>query len=201
MNQQLPCNIPPHLYVKSRHVELIIAAAMELQIAVALHHRDQFSHGHNRQTFGYEAYHWALVVMPPDDEAGRYDSYDATDSSEIDKVTWRMNNPNMDWWFRVKTDIDPQEDPKVIGRITLGITTTSRSQLKDLFASVPLPVKNSHPQQSCVTWAINAIAALQKDGIVPDFNVGEFKDKALGYADERMGGGNDKLVRYADLLA
>ncbi|RSL63552.1 hypothetical protein CEP54_005151 [Fusarium duplospermum] len=143
-------------------------------VALALHHRDNFSRGRSRKVFGYEAYHWGIIVMPEPSEGQDCYAYDATDASEIDPVTFRMNNPSMDWWFRVKENIDPTLSTKLIGRIVIGQVPdgVSSADLRSLFERVDLPVKNRHPQQSCVTWTLNAIQALQRQGWVgyPGFN-------------------------------
>ncbi|KAL2675627.1 hypothetical protein Neosp_011817 [[Neocosmospora] mangrovei] len=159
-------------------------------VALALHHRDNFSRGRSRKIFGYEAYHWGIIVMPEPSQGRDCYAYDATDASEIDPVTFRMNNPSMDWWFRVKENIDPTLSTKLIGRIVIGQVPdgVSSSDLRSIFEGVELPVKNRHPQQSCVTWALNAIRALQRQGWVWEFEIDPFKDMALSYADERMKG-------------
>lgn len=159
-------------------------------VALALNHRDNFSHGRSRQVFGYEAYHWAIMIMPEPSQGQDCCVFDATDASEIDPVTFRMNNPSMDWWFRVKENVDPTLIDKLIGRIVIGEVPggVSSADLRRLFEGVELPVKNRHPQQSCVTWALNAIRALQRQGWVWEFEIDPFKDIALSYADERMKG-------------
>jgi hypothetical protein len=48
------------------------------------------------------------------------------------------------------------------------------------------------PQQSCVTWVVNAIRALQKQGWAWEFELDQFKDWALSYADERMRGSDSR---------
>ncbi|RTE84857.1 hypothetical protein BHE90_000569 [Fusarium euwallaceae] len=168
------------------------STTMRRLVALALHHRDNFSHGRSRQVFGYEAYHWAIMIMPEPSQGPDCYSFDATDSSGIDPVTFRMNNPTMDWWFRVQENIDPTLSEKLIGRIIIGEVPdgVSSADLQSLFEGIELPVKNRHPQQSCVTWVLNAIRALQKKGWAWDFELDQFKDVALSYADERMKGGD-----------
>ncbi|KAM5355126.1 hypothetical protein ACJ41O_001772 [Fusarium nematophilum] len=177
---------------------------MTRRIAVALHHRDRFSHGNARKTFGHEAYHWAIMAMP--EESQGQDccySFDATDTSEIDPVTFRMTNPTMDWWFRAKENVDPAVSDKLIGRIVIGELSdeVSNAELRDFFERIPLPVKNTDPQQSCVTWATDAIRALQRRGWVREFEIGQFKDWALSYADERMKGADSREPSVKDYSA
>lgn len=119
--------------------------------------------------------------------------FEATDASTIDPITFRMKNPTMDWWLRTKEDTD-NDDPalgaKLLGRIVIGKLPdgVSSADLRDFFERVPLPVRNMHPQQSCVTWAVGAIRDLQRRGWVEDFELDGFKDLALSYADDRMRG-------------
>ncbi|KAJ6790084.1 hypothetical protein PWT90_02088 [Aphanocladium album] len=162
-------------------------------ITLALYHRDTISRGNSRRIFSYEAYHWSLVLLPaPSSTTGTTTtttySFDATDASDIDPVTFRLRNPTMDWWLRAETD--PPANPKLIGQLVVGALPASETdfaQLRSLFEAVPLPVKNTHPQQSCVTWAVAAIGAMQARGWVPAFDLSAFKDAALAYADARMG--------------
>jgi hypothetical protein len=142
-----------------------------------------------RQVFGHEAYHWGILVVPEQIEEGRnHWAFDATDASEIDPVTFRMNNPAMNWWFRYKPNVDPELSSKLLGIVILGQTPDelSFSEMRDIMDGVPLPVRNMEPQQSCVTWVENAIRTLQGRGWIREFDMDQFKDWALDYGDERM---------------
>ena len=163
---------------------------MSRLVAVALHHRDHLSQGNSRRIFGYDAYHWAIVLMPHQSKGGGCRSFEATDKSEFDPVTFRLNNPTMDWFFNVNEAVDLSRSLKLIGRLVIGQIPedVSDDDILQIFQQVPLPVKNTHPQQSCVTWAANAIGLLQARGWVRSFQVDQFKDAALAYADERMKG-------------
>lgn len=167
---------------------------MGREVAVALHHRDQFSLGNARKAFGYEAYHWGIMVMPEPGQERDCHSFEATDACEIDPVTFRMNNPTMDWWLRCKEDVDLGIFDKLLGRIVIGQIPDgmSSAELRDFFAKIPLPVKNTNPQQSCVTWAVDAIRALQGQGWSSAFELDQFKDWAMSYADERMKGSDSR---------
>lgn len=171
------------------------------QIAVALYHRDRFSEDHMRHVFGYEAYHWAIVVMP-DQSPGRHCwTFEATDATEINPVTFRMNNPSMGWWLRDKNNADFELSSKLLGIVIVGQTPNglSYSEMLSIMDGIPLPVKNMNPQQSCVTWVEDAIRTLQSRGWIWAFDVNQFKDWALGFADERMKKENStqpKVVQY-----
>ncbi|KAG8411440.1 hypothetical protein J3458_015499 [Metarhizium acridum] len=168
-------------------------------VTVALYHRDHLSKGHFRRVFGYEAYHWGIIVMPETSQGRDCNAYEATDASEINPITFRMNNPHMDWWFCEKEHIDPELSSKLIGRIIIGQIpeNVSDPQLHDFFFSVPLPVKNTNPQQSCVTWTVDAILALQEQNWAWKFDIEPFKDWALAYADERMNGPSSRQPKVA----
>ena len=169
---------------------------MERQIAVALDHRDNLSRGQMRRHLGYEAYHWRIASMPEGTQA-ECAVFDATDASRINPVTWRMDNPNMDWWFRAEINVDPAASTKLLGFIVIGAVPAevSSTGLKDFFRQVPLPVKNTHPQQSCVTWAVDAMLALQRKGWAWAFDIDQFKAWALEYADESLENPDSKEKR------
>lgn len=171
-----------------------------MSLAVGIYHRDRFSSGNSRRVFGYGAFHWGILFIPSfgssnpssslsfSTESEEYYAYDSTDATALDPVTFRVVNPSMDWWFRSKK-VTPDESTKLIGRIIL--TTNSDLAGDDVQAalkSVPLPVKNTHPQQNCVTWTEDALKEMQDKEWVAQFDVAEFKDWALSKADEWIKG-------------
>ncbi|KAJ4122764.1 hypothetical protein NW768_010207 [Fusarium equiseti] len=169
-------------------------------VTVALHHRDHFSVGNARRVFDKQAYHWSIMIIPSPGEAENVHSFDATDASHINPVTFRMNNPTMDWWFRSELDITPQRHEKLLGRIVIGEIPedVSGEELGEFFQGIPLPVKNTDPQQSSVTWINDAIRALQEKGWAMEFDLDLFKAFAVSYADERMKGAEaeDPELKY-----
>ncbi len=50
-------------------------------IAVSLDDRDTFSRGNSRKLFGYEAFHWGIIIMPETSLGGTCQAFDATDAS------------------------------------------------------------------------------------------------------------------------
>lgn len=174
---------------------------MDLRVTVALYDRGNLSLGNSRKAFGYEAFHWGIIIIPrkrleeDDKQKGNKEgqernchAFGATDASEINKVTWRMDNPNMDWWLRASMNVDPERSSKLLGCVAIGTITEpiSDEDLSRFFHSVPLPVKNTHPQESCVSWAVDAVRAMQRRGWVPPLDIDQLKDWALGFADEKM---------------
>ncbi|CAH0056352.1 unnamed protein product [Clonostachys solani] len=162
------------------------------RVVIALYHRNRLSLGNNRPRLGYEAYHWGILIIPRRSlEARRLplcSAYDATDFSVIDPKTREDLNPNHDWLFRAQHDIDPSATGRLIGRIIVGKLPNhvSKSNLDTLLADVPLPAKDASPPQSCVTWALAALGALQNAGLAWSFDIKPFQDWALAYGDRCM---------------
>ncbi|KAG5985103.1 hypothetical protein E4U43_006114 [Claviceps pusilla] len=155
-------------------------------LTVALYHRDHYSTGHYRQLFKYEAFHWGLLITPQVSIGKDCFAADATDRSGYNPVTMRMDNPTMSWWINHRV-VDPAASSKLLGRIVIGEIPgeISFDDFQELLDKVPLPEKNQHPQQSCVTWAVSAIVEMQKLGWARQFDIDQFKDAALAYADDR----------------
>ncbi|KFA60005.1 hypothetical protein S40285_08693 [Stachybotrys chlorohalonatus IBT 40285] len=161
---------------------------MKRHISVALYHRDHLSRGRTRKALGYEAFHWGIFTMAEASNTEDCCAFEATDISEIDPVTWRMGNPSMDWWFRVKPNVDLTLDSKLLGRIVIGAIPSEVSDvdLEQFFRQIPLPAKNTYPQQSCVTWVLDAVRALQEKVWASAFDIEEFRAWALEYADDML---------------
>lgn len=168
---------------------------MDQQIAVALYHRDHFSKGQTRKALGHGSYHWGIVIISKSQQASEHTStyhvFEATDASEIDPATWRLTNPTMDWWLRSQTNLSgglSSLNEKLLGLIVIGAAPSevSTEGFQHVFEKIPLPVKNQSPQQSCVSWALDAVRAVQRENWVSDFDIGQFQDWALGFADERL---------------
>lgn len=155
-------------------------------ITVALYHRDHLSRGSSRRTFGYEAYHWGIILTPQTSRGRDCWTYAATDKCYLDTVTMRMVNPTMDWWLDHRDNVDPPLSGKLLGRIIIGQVPDgiTFAEVDEFLQSVPLPVKNKDPQQSCVTWVSDAIQRLQGRGWVRVFELANFKDFALSAADQ-----------------
>lgn len=173
--------------------------AEQRSLAVSLFHRDNLSHGKSRRILSSGAYHWGIFVVHGSKEAPTCDVYDATDAAEIDPETWRMANPTMDWWLRIRPSFSLETDEKLLGYVIIGDVPdeVSNTDLKQLFEEVPLPVKNTHPQQSCVTWVVDAVSEIRRKGWAWDFDVDKLKDFALSFADRRLEGREtSKCVAY-----
>lgn len=158
----------------------------KMQIAVALYRRDPISSDpRRREIYKHEAYHWGILIITP---GCSYDAYDATDRNTIDPITFRQENPHGDWWFNIRPDVDPSSSGKFLGYIIIGTVPSAwaRDDVRAFLEEVPLPKKNSNPQESCVTWVGDAIRKFRDAKCVDDFKVGKFLDWALMYADQRL---------------
>ena len=177
---------------------LQMSSSSTRQISVALYRRDPISTDpRKRRLYQHESYHWGILISQGDDV---YDSYDATDTNTIDPITFRQENPTLGWWFRAIQGADPARSGRLLGRIIIGSVPSnkSRDDIQLFLDNVPLPERNKHPQQSCVTWVGNAIRTFHEAQWVENFNVRDFLDWALDYADERLGnpGGVPDTVHY-----
>ncbi len=168
------------------------------QIGVGLYHRDHLSHGRSRKIYCYEAFHWGVVALPKGSKGRDSQTFEATDSNEIDPVTLRMTNPSLEWRFKAKDNVIPTLSSKLQGVILITQLPHEMSfeELKSFFGKVPMPMKNQDPQQSCVTWVVNAVKLMQSEGWVQEFDLDQFKDYALAYADERIKGDAAQEPKY-----
>lgn len=130
-----------------------------------------------RSVFGYETYHWAIIVIPEQSQGRNCWTFEATDAATIDPVTFRLDNPSMAWRLKAQHNADPDLSSKLLGIVIVGQTPDSLSypEMMGIMTDVPLPVKNKDPQQSCVTWVENAIRTLQSRGWIRAFDVNHFK--------------------------
>src|SRR5688572_962341 len=89
------------------------------RVVLALYHRGRLSLGDNRARFGYEAYHWTILITRKHTHS-KCNAYDAADIATLDPTTGDDLNPNRNWVFRAQHDIDPAANGKLIGRVSVG---------------------------------------------------------------------------------
>lgn len=172
------------------------------RIAVGLYHRNKLSLGEHRTKLSYDAYHWGILIRPKfPDENGRVtcNVYDATDMSVTDPVNHVDLNPDHDWFFRVQNQIDPNAQGRLIGCVIVGKLPNHVSDVavEEMLRHIPLPVKDASPRESCVTWALAALHAFQRQGWAWQFDMAEFKDWTLSYGDECMKNlGEENICEY-----
>ncbi|CAG8921750.1 unnamed protein product [Penicillium salamii] len=158
------------------------------QVFLALHHRASLSIGENRQRLGYAAYHWGILVSPKISKGPDYYVFDVSDGILLDPVNRVNLNPNGDWHFREKANMDPEENGNLLGRVMIGKVPNevTYAEIHDFLRTIPLPQKGVLPEQNCVTWTRAAICRLQENGLVEKFDLNRFMDESLAFADQRL---------------
>lgn len=180
----------------------MIPSRKKRRIVIALYHRNRLSLGENRVNLNHSAYHWGILIKPKlPDADGRVacNAYDATDMSVTDPVNHVDLNPNHDWFFRAQNQIDPNAQGRLIGCIIVGKLPKhlSDATVEEMLRDVALPVKDASPRESCVTWALEALSAFQREEWAWQFDTDEFKDWALNYGDQCMQNlGKENVCEY-----
>ena len=152
------------------------------RICVAVFHRDKLSLGEeNHKRLGLAIFHWAILIRPK--QFSKIDTctiFDTTDSAIIDEVTGQNRNPEHNWRFRVRSNMNPLSDIRFVGAVVIGKLPSNYKieHVRDLVAHVPLPQKDS-PGQNCVSWAREAIRALHGPGLANNHNEEDTFDAAL----------------------
>lgn len=146
------------------------------RIIVSLSHRGRLSLPPHREKLGLEAYHWGLLISPKHSKGADCDSYDVSDAISVDDAD---NN----WRFRKRPMIDPLATGQLLGKIVIGKIAVREENICALLREVPLPLKEIDPAQSCVTWTLDAIRALQRADVVSGFDVDRFAAWALEKGD------------------
>ncbi|KAJ5747673.1 uncharacterized protein N7511_009369 [Penicillium nucicola] len=165
------------------------------QIFITIHHRNELSLDKSRRDLGSSAYHWGILLAPRRSRGANCHAFDVTDGSSPDPLVRKDNNPNFEWKFRVKKNVNPDHSGSLLLRIRIGKIRDSNSSghafdnIDTLLRSIPLPVKDndrSTPSQNCVGWVQAAIRKLQMNGLAEDFDVDFFMANALAFVDRRL---------------
>ncbi|KAF2789405.1 hypothetical protein K505DRAFT_253434 [Melanomma pulvis-pyrius CBS 109.77] len=162
------------------------------RVYVSIHHRDELSLGENRVRLGYEAFHWGILITPKSSRGPDSLAFDIFDVAVLDPISRQDTNPNRNWIFRPKTRVDSMRSGRLLGRVLIGKVpnNTTDVQIQSVLATVPVPVNGATPQQSCVTWTLAAVAALQNAGLARQFDVSQFTALANSYADRWLAAPN-----------
>lgn len=133
----------------------------------------------------FNAYHWGILITPKTFKGAECQTYDVSDAFRLDPKASRDMNPERKWYFRVKTNVDPIKEPALLGRIVIGklANKVTDDEIEDVLSKVPLPDEDKARGESCVTWCLNAVEALQGAGFVKRFDIEAFKTVALEKAD------------------
>nr|POE92411.1 hypothetical protein CFP56_69658 [Quercus suber] len=159
------------------------------RVCIEVFHRNELSIGEaNRQRYGWATYHWAVLVRPKDfNRIGRSASYDVTDAPrQPPGGAFGDINPNRDWWFRRRTDVNPFNSSAFLAAVTIGKLPKGvrADQVETVLAQVPLPRKTQTPEQNCTTWIRHAIAALQQAGYAENIAVDDIMKTAMEEGDK-----------------
>lgn len=151
------------------------------RIIVSLSHRGRLSLPPHRERLGLEAYHWGLLISPKHSKGADVNSYDVSDAITVDDA-------DTNWRFRKRPIIDPLATGQLLGKIVIGkiAGNVSEERICALLREVPLPRREADPAQSCVTWTLDAVRALQRVDIVRCFDVDRFAVWALEMGDSWM---------------
>ncbi|GAB7339346.1 hypothetical protein MBLNU457_5991t1 [Dothideomycetes sp. NU457] len=155
------------------------------RVTVSIYHRGRLSLGEHRTRLDHNAYHWGILITPKTFTGGQCQAYDVSDAFRRDPDTLRDMNPERKWYFRAKVKIDPAKEPALLGRVVIGKLANSITdkEIKDVLSKVPLPDEDKTKGESCVTWCLNAVEAMQKAGMIKLFDIEAFRRTALEKAD------------------
>ncbi|KAJ5542478.1 hypothetical protein N7535_004899 [Penicillium sp. DV-2018c] len=177
-----------------------IQAQSTYTLFLEVHHRNELSLGDNRRRLGFSAYHWSILLF--DKENNRFHVYDITDGSSQDRLKRCELNPDHEWTYRVKSDVNPDACESRLIRMTIGEVSDGLGPetIKDLILSVPLPIKGAVPAQGAITWIKMVLCMLRRHGYAPEFgDVEMVVARALAYADLRLAHLEDS-VGFIDYL-
>lgn len=152
----------------------------------------------------YRRYHWAILIRPKDTKKlAQSASFDITDGVRQAPDRNQDLNPTRDWWFRVKTGANPLLTGRFlvavcIGKLPKGVTM---DEIENLLSEVPLPRKDTNPEQRCSYWTAMAVMKLQKAGFVVDKDVKAIMNAVLKAGDHvfKNGAPSNAEDRFPDI--
>ncbi|KFY38026.1 hypothetical protein V494_04541 [Pseudogymnoascus sp. VKM F-4513 (FW-928)] len=154
------------------------------RVFVSIYHRGLLSLGENRQQLGYAAYHWGILISPKAYKEQNCYTFDVSDAARPDPETRVDHNPNHEWVFRSNPTVSGSVVCLImIGKLPNGVEI---SEIRTCLQSIPVPQKNATPEQNCVTWAMAAVQALQDNGYAEKFEINQFMDAGIEFADETL---------------
>lgn len=158
------------------------------QVFVSLDHRNALSLGENRERLGLAAFHWGIIIAPKNRKGPYCCTFDVSDGVLLDPENGINLNPDGNWNFRAKTNVNPDESSQLILRVMIGEVDhqITNERLYELLEAIPLPRKDAIPEQNCVTWTNAAIATLQKNGLVENFDIDLFAVEQYYFAIQRL---------------
>ncbi|KAJ5347054.1 uncharacterized protein N7506_000307 [Penicillium brevicompactum] len=158
------------------------------QLFLSVHHRGELSLGDNRKRLGFSAYHWAILLAPENAEHHRCYAFDTTNGVSPHSHQRVNMNPDYNWAFRVKSNVNPASSDSLLIRIAIGDPhDVHPNTIRTLLQSVQLPIRGAWPPQNCVDWTKSALHMLWSVGHAANIDsVDMMMARALAYADLRM---------------
>ncbi|KAG5304927.1 hypothetical protein I7I50_05170 [Histoplasma capsulatum G186AR] len=153
------------------------------RLFISIHHRDEISFQEGiRCTF--RAYHWGILLAPKKSSGRDNTAFDVSDGLHLDSETGQDVNPERDWYFRKKNNVDPLGSGRLIGRVMIGKVPpqTTGNDIENLFSSIALPDKELG--ERCRHWVWRVVLALQNESMIQKFDIEKFKDWLLNYANQ-----------------
>ena len=128
--------------------------ANKQRVFIEVFHRDEASIGKaNRERLGEAIYHWAILITPKEFTAkSSCISFDVTNAARLHPDRRENLNPNMDWWFRPRYNVNPFNTGTFLGALMIGKLPegTTIQEAENVLARVPIPQKGHEPEQNCV---------------------------------------------------
>lgn len=158
------------------------------RVFITLHHRDDLSLPHNRRRMGYGAYNWAILITPKVSAGNDCFAYDITNAPEPDALPRFESKPNLDWRYRQKPHVNPNNCSNLVVKIMIGKIPNdiTYAHIQSFLESIPIPEIGTHHKQTGVRWIVCAIHKLQHSVLSEQFNIREFMEEAIKLADARL---------------
>lgn len=115
----------------------------------------------------------AYLFLPRLPEEKNCHSYDVTDAACPNPVTRVDHNPELNWFFRARDNVDPALSGHILGRVMIGKipNEVTYAGIQALLEMVPLPTKGFRPEENCVSWTRSGIGKLQQEGLAEQFDI------------------------------
>ncbi|PYH44236.1 uncharacterized protein BP01DRAFT_343035 [Aspergillus saccharolyticus JOP 1030-1] len=139
----------------------------------------------SRQRLGYAAYHWGIFTSPKTSAARSCYSYDVTDGAHPDPVTRVDHNPERNWFFRVRPNVDSMLTSHLLGSMIGKVPNElAHAKIQTHLESIPLPRQGVLPEKLCpLDKQGPAIPKLQQKGLGEQSDIDRFMPDSLAFAD------------------
>lgn len=123
------------------------------QVFLSLYYRDTLFIGGNRQRFGHATYHWGILISPKSSKELDCYAFDISDRILLDPIRRVNLNPEGDWLFREKANINPERSGHLLRRVMIRKVPNkiTYTEIHGLLEAISLPHKGTLPEQNYVT--------------------------------------------------